>query len=114
MGQTQQRLERGQYAYSAHSLQLAGDIQDVFIGQWATPEGVPGRKLTRFDVDEDVPNGQLMCVLRLRRPLSIKDYRALRHPSIRPIAKTVNSSINSSIEYLLMDADVVCTFPDGM
>jgi len=111
MGQTQQRLKRGRYAYSSHSLQLAGDIEDVFIGLWETPEGLPGRKLKRFDVDADVPDGQLMCVLKLRSPLTVEDYKPVRHPSIRPITKTAASS---AIEYLLMDADVVCTFPDGI
>jgi hypothetical protein len=110
MSQTQPILERGRYAYSSHSLQLAGNIEDVFIGQWESPEGLAGRKLKRFDVSADVPNGQLMCVLKLRSPISIEDYKPVMHPAVRPVAKTVGAPI----EYLLMDADVVCTFPDGM
>jgi len=110
MSQAQHKLERGQYAYSSNSLLLAGDIHDVFVGRWENPEGCEGRKLRRWPADETVPGGQLMCVLHLRRPLTIEDFKPIRHPSIRPIAK----SVDSSIEYLLMDADIVCTFPDGM
>ena len=110
MSKIQPGLERGRYAYSSHSLRLAGSIHDVFIGRWETSEGSGYRKLRRFELGEEVPDGKLMCVLRLRKPLPHDDYKNHKHPSIRPITK----QLGSPIEFILMDADIVCTFPDAM
>jgi hypothetical protein len=110
MSQTQPKLERGEFAYSSHSLRLAGSIHDVFIGKWETPDGEECRKLKRFNLGEEVPGGELMCVLRLREPMGRQDYKEFRHPGIRPVVK----GVGSSIKFILMDAGVVCTFPDAI
>jgi len=110
MSQTKQKLERGQYAYSSHSLRLAGHIVDTFVGKWEQYRAGLGRRLLKFPPNTEVTDGQLMCLLKLRNPIHIKEYRDISHPSIRPVTE----NINLPIKVLLMYADVVCTIPDGM
>ena len=110
MSQTRQRLSRGDYVYSAHSLRLAGNVVDVFVGRWEMSEDGQPRKLFKYSADVEVEGGQLMCVLRLRDPISVEDYREVHHPDIRPITK----STSDDIKLILMTADIACTLPDSM
>jgi len=107
MSQTRQRLTKGVYAYCSHSLLLTGEIFDVFVGKWLTKDDT--RVLQKFP-PEDLENGELMCLLKLRRPISLKDYREVHHPSLRPMVQ----SQRTDVSMLLMPAAMACTIPDGM
>ena len=109
MSQTQQRLTKGVYAYSSHSLLLAGDIVDVFIGRWFTKDDST-RILQKFPPEHEVEHGKLMCVLKLRRPIPLAVYREVHHPELRPMIQ----SQNEDVRMVLLPADMVCTIPDGM
>jgi hypothetical protein len=109
MGQTKQRLEQGDYAYSSHTVLVCGDIAAVFVGKWETqPNG--SRLLRKFSRNDEVEGGELLCMLRLRRPMSIKEYRESHHSAFRPVVR----SPESEVELVLMPARMVCTIPDGM
>jgi hypothetical protein len=113
MSRTQQRLTKGAYAYCSHSLLLSGDIVDVFIGRWKikdNEDGPPTRVLQKFPPDQEVERGTLMCFLKLRRPVSLSEYRDLHHSSIRPMVQ----SLEEDVTMLLLPADLLCTIPDGM
>lgn len=111
-GQTQQGLTKGAYAYCSHSLFVSGDIMDVFVGRWLTKEGPGGsaRILQKFPPDEQVDGGSLLCVLKLRRPLSLPDYREVHHPELRPLVQ----NLDDDVKMVLVPADMLCTIPDGM
>jgi hypothetical protein len=107
MSQTHSRLAKGKYAYSSHSLLISGDIIDVFTGVWkATPTGA--RALIKCE--GDVPGGEPLCVIKLRNPLSIEEYREAHHPEIRPLVKNHESPVQA----VLLPAAMVCTIPDYM
>lgn len=109
MSQTQQSLKKGDYAYAAHSLLLSGDVIDVFVGRWITTDEST-RILQKFPPEKKVDEGQLMCVLKLRRPITLNEYREVHHPAIRPLVKSVGEDVNM----VLMAAEMACTFPDGL
>jgi len=109
VGQIKQKLEKGDYAYSSHTVLVCGDIAAVFVGKWEIQPD-ESRLLRRFSTNDEVEGGELMCMLRLRRPMSIKEYRESHHPKFRPIVR--NSG--SKVELVLMPAKMVCTIPDGM
>lgn len=113
MSQTQQRLTKGAYAYCSHTLLLSGDIQDVFVGRWLETEDESGstrRVLQKFPPEITVEKGELMCVLQLRRPLTLSDYKEIHHHSIRPMVQ----SLDDDVSMVLLPASMVCTIPDGM
>lgn len=106
MSQTHSRLEKGKYAYSSHSVMISGDIADVFTGIW---KDVPsGRALIKCE--GDITDGELMCVIKLRRPLSLEDYRTEHHPAIRPLVRQPGNEVAA----VLLPAGMVCTIPDYM
>lgn len=106
MNPTHNRLEKGKYAYSSHSLMISGDIIDVFTGVW---KDVPsGRALIKCE--GDIAGGELMCVIKLRRPLSLDEYREIHHQDIRPLVRHPDHDVAAA----LLPAGMVCTIPDYM
>ena len=105
MSQTSPSIEKG----DSHSVLVSGDIVDVFVARW---EDHPiGRALIRYDVDNSPPDGELMCVIRLRHPMSIEEYReSSHHPQTRPLMK----SPQDKVEAVLLPASMACTIPDFM
>ena len=112
MDQTQQRLTKGTYAYCSHALILSGDVEDVFVGRWMarTFDGGTTRVLQKFPPGEKIEHGQLLCVLRLRRPISLDEYREVHHPALRPMVQ----SVDDDVVMVLAPAEMLCTIPDGM
>ena len=111
MGHAQERLTKGRYVYSSHSLRITGDIIDVFIGRWEKIDSAT-RKLLKYPSHSKIDGGVLMCAVRLRRPISTIEFSKVSHGSIRPLVHQRDS--DSDIEVVLMDAEVVCTHPDSM
>jgi hypothetical protein len=112
MSQTQQRLTKGTYAYCSHSLLLSGDVVEVFVGRWivqATEDGET-RVLQKFPPEAEIKDGFLLCVLKLRRPITLGDYREVHHPSLRPMVQ----SLEDDVQMVLVRAEMLCTIPDGM
>lgn len=107
MSRTHSRLEKGKYAYSSHSLFIAGEIIDVFTGVWQ--QVGDSRALIKCE-DDKVEGGELMCVIKLRQPMSIPEYRESHHPNIRPLVKHLESHVIA----VLLPAEMVCTIPDFM
>ena len=102
-------LKRGHYAFCAHTLLLDGNIEESFMGLWQPAEECPGRKLIKYPVHTVVAGGKLMYLLRLKRPITVEQYKEVHHPDIRPLV----SNIDSAIHLLLMTDDVVQTLPDS-
>jgi hypothetical protein len=113
MSQTHERLAKGRYAYSSHSLRIAGDIAEVFIAKWENHQG--GERLHKYPPHADIKGGALVCVLRLRKPIPMEEYKELHHPSMRPIVKRPELEIDElKVHAVLMDSSMVCTFPDSI
>jgi len=113
MSQTSNGLVKGAYAYCSHSLLLAGDIAEVFRGKFVPKtkdDGAEASVLQKFPIDDDVEGSHLMCVLKLRRPISLDDYRSVHHQSIRPMVQ----QMSDDVQMLLLRAEMLCTIPDGM
>jgi len=106
MSKTHSRLEKGKYAYSSHSLFVSGDVIDVFTGMWK--ETGQGRALIKCD--GDIVGGELMCVVKLRRPMSVQEYRDVHHPDIRPLIRDMDADVQA----VLIPASMACTIPDYM
>lgn len=113
MSQTHHGLVKGAYAYCSHSLLLTGDIVEVFMGRFSPvtdPNGDQSSILEKFSPDDEVENGHLMCVLKLRRPISLEDYRNVHHELIRPVVQ----NLSDDVQMILLPADMLCTIPDSM
>lgn len=111
MSHTDSRLEKGKYAISSHALCISGDIADVFTGIWK--ETGQGRALIKCD--GDIVGGELMCVIKLRRPMTIPEYREYHHPNIRPLVKSPETDNDeAAIVAVLLPSTMVCTIPDFM
>ena len=106
MGQTEPGLAKGEYACSEHSLLISGDVIDIFVGRWE--DRPKGRVLVKCGEDGVLSGGQPMCILRLRRPITIAEYRKLHHPMIRPLIK----SPENKIEGVIMPTSMACTIPN--
>ncbi|MGD9727496.1 MAG: hypothetical protein AB7L09_03125 [Nitrospira sp.] len=106
MSRTRNRLEKGKYAYSSHSLLISGDIVDVFTGVWRDIDG----KRALIRCDGDIVGGEPMCVIKLRRPMTLAEYGQVHHPALRPMVKHADADISA----VLMPAGMACTIPDYM
>jgi len=114
VGQIQKGLSKGSYAYSIHSLLLAGDVVDMFIGKWKNRDDSNGRMLMKFPAHAEVEGGKLMCILKLRRPISLDDYKPVHHRSMRPLLKRSDEGEKRDVVMLLIPADMLCVIPDRM
>ena len=110
MSQTKGQIAKGEYAYSSHSVFISGDIVDVFIGRWILKEDGNTRILQKFPSDHEVDHGHLMCVLKLRSPIPIDEYREIHHPALRPMVQ----NLDDDVAMVLLPAEMACTIPDGM
>lgn len=108
MSRTDSRLEKGKYAYGSHSVFISGEIIDVFTGVWQ--QIGEGRALVKCEEGEEVEGGELMCVIKLRRPMTVDEYREAHHPQVRPLVKSLDSKVIAA----LLPAEMVCTIPDFM
>ncbi len=109
MGKIRSGLEAGRYAYSAHSLLLSGDIVEVFIGRWETTSET-SRVLKKYPIEETVDEGEVLCTIKLRRPISLDEYREVHRPEIRPMVR----SVGADVSMVMLPANMVCTIPDSM
>lgn len=114
MGQIQKGLSKGSYAYSSHSLLLAGDVVDVFIGKWKTRDESEDRMLVKFPPHAEVEGGKLMCILKLRRPIPLDDYKPVHRRPMRPLLKRSDDGEKRDVVMLLIPADMLCVIPDRM
>jgi len=112
MSQTQQSLTKGTYAYCSHSLFISGDVVEIFVGKWLIKETASGstRILQKFPPEAEVDGGGLLCVLKLRRPITLADYRESHHPALRPMVR----NLEEDVTMVLVPAELLCTIPDGM
>lgn len=102
-------IKQGDYAYTSHSVMISGDIVEVFLGKWEDRDE-DTRVLRKLPEDSEDPDGELMCVLRLRRPMTIEEYRETHHPRFRPMVR----SLDSKVKLVLVPTEMTCTIPDGM
>lgn len=111
MGHTSQSISKGDYAYSSHSVLVSGDIVDVFVGRWEW-QNDDTRVLRKYPIEEEgnVVGGEMMCVLKLRRPMTMAEYRESHHPDFRPMAKPTATEV----ELVLLPTSMACTIPDAM
>jgi len=108
MSHTSPGLEKGVYAYSAHSTFVSGDVMDVFVARWE--DHPSGRALVKCQSD-NLAAGELMCVIRLRRPMTLVEYGEAHHPDTRPL---VLKGGTPQVEAVLLPASMACTIPDSM
>jgi len=101
-------LHKGDFAISAHSVFISGNVIDVFKGKWTAHAN--GRALIKCPEGSDVDGSQMMCVIKLRRPMTLEEYREAHHPDIRPLIK----SHDANIEAVLMPVEMAQTIPWGM
>ena len=71
---------------------------------------VPTTRPAMSRPSEEVEGGERMCVIKLRRPLSIEEYREAHHPDTRPLVKHMDAGVVG----VLLPASMVCTIPDYM
>lgn len=108
MQQPFDRLIKGKYAYSSHSLMISGEIIDVFTGLWKT-DG-EHQTLVKCTDSAKVEGGEVMCIVKLNRPMTVFEYKDSYHPEVRPLVK----SIDAYVEAVLIPGSMVCTIPDFM
>ena len=109
MNKIRSGLENGKFAYSSHSLLLAGNIVDVFIGKWQTKTET-SRVMVKFPPEQTVEGGEAMCVIKLRRPLPLDEYRTVHHPEVRPLL----AKLGADVEMVMLPASMTSIFPDAM
>lgn len=101
-------LHKGDFAMAAHSVFISGDVMAVFQGKWMDRD--EGRALVKLPDDVDVEGAESMCVIKLRRPMSIEEYREAHHPEVRPLIKEMGADIQA----VLIPTELVLTIPDGL
>lgn len=109
MSKTNKSINKGDYAYSSHTVLVSGDIVDVFVGRWEWQDE-DTRILRKYPRETELVGGETMCVMKLRRPMTMDEYREAHHPDFRPMVKTPDSEV----ELVLMPTGMACTIPDGM
>lgn len=102
-------VQEGDYAISSHSVLISGDVIDVFLGRWEWQDD-DRRILRKYEPEAHVVGGEMMCVLKLRRPMTMSEYKESHHPEFRPMIK----SLESDVELVLMPTGMALTIPDGM
>ena len=106
MSQLRHGLEKGKYAYSKHSLFISGDIVELFTGMWKDVED--GKLLVKCPDGVDLVGGIPMCAIKLRRPLTLDEYRENHHPDVRPLIKSPDPIVLA----VILPTAMVCTIPD--
>lgn len=103
---------KGDYCCSSHSAVIAGDIEDVFYGKWTTTQDQAKRRaLLRFIGDEHPDDAELLCIVKLRYPLTRAEYQPVHHTKIRPLLRKVGGD---KIEVVIVPAAMVRTIPASM
>jgi len=105
-------LEKGVYAFSSHCPFVSGDVIDVFVGRWE--EHSRGRVLIKCQTKEESIGGDEMCVIQLRRPLTLDEYRESHHPLIRPLIHNRDEGVSAVLIPCEMVRTIPDTFPDDM
>lgn len=105
-------LTPGTYAFCEHTLLLDGVIREVFVGRWISDPNRGERHLYKFPRGTSVPDGATMCIVNLKRSLTIDEFRSVRREGIHPVISSDGEV--TVISSILLTADLAATLPNGM
>jgi hypothetical protein len=91
---------------------LDGVIREVFVGKWVTDPILPERHLYKFPRGTSVTDGATMCIVNLKRSLTIDEFRSVRREGIHPVISSDGEVV--SISTILLTANLTATLPNGM
>lgn len=109
--ETCEPLVPGAYAFCDHTLLLDGTVREVFVGKWIVDPAHEGRHLYKFPPGTSVPGGNTMCIVNLKKPISIDQFRTVKRDGIHPVVSVDGAT---SIAAILLTADLASTLPNGM
>lgn len=110
--ETCERLAPGTYTYCKHTLLLDGIVREVFVGKWVQDPDHEGRHLYKFPTGVSVPGGTTMCIVNLKRPVTIDEFRSIRREGIHPVVSSTDD--NTTVSAILVTASLAETLPNGM
>lgn len=110
--ETCEPLTPGTYTFCDHTLLLDGVVREVFVGKWTADPECEGRHLYKFPTGTSVPGGVTMCIVNLKRPVTIEQFRTVRREGIHPVISAAGP--NETIAAILITADLAATLPNGL
>jgi hypothetical protein len=91
---------------------LSGIIIESFIGKWTTDDRDDLPVLLRSPPELELDDGELMCIVKLRIPVSLFKYVTVHKKQIRPLIKS--SDETRSVVMVIIPFHMLCTLPNGM
>lgn len=110
--ETCEPLTPGTYAFCEHTLLLDGVVREVFIGKWLEDPEHNARHLHKFPNGTEVDGGIPMCIVTLKRPISIAEFKAVHRAGIHPVVSSPGQ--HSVIHTVLLTNNLAATLPNSM